>query len=126
MRSQFGWQGMVFAILVFVAGIFLGSYPHRGEPIHSSASERLQPASEGNPSSTEGTIVYVPVYSSLYLGVSTRGQTVDLAATVSVRNTSSLHPITLEWVRYYDSLGKRVRDYLDKPSVLPPLGAVEF
>ena len=75
---------------------------------------------------TDGTIVYVPVYSSLYLGVSTRAQTVDLAATVSVRNTSSVHPITLHWVRYYDSSGKKVRDYLDKPSALPPLGSVEF
>ena len=66
------------------------------------------------------------MYSSLYLGVSTRQRTVDLAATVSVRNTSSLHPITLQWVRYYDSSGKHVRDYLDKPSALPPLGSVEF
>jgi hypothetical protein len=126
MRWQIGWQAIVFAILVFVAGIFLGSYRYSAEPIHSSAGQRLQPVSEGSPSSTEGTIVYVPVYSSLYLGVSSRGQTVDLAATVSVRNTSSLHPITLKWVRYYDSLGKRVRDYLDKPSALPPLGSVEF
>jgi hypothetical protein len=29
-------------------------------------------------------------------------------------------------VRYYDSSGKHVRDYLDKPSALPPLGSVEF
>jgi hypothetical protein len=62
----------------------------------------------------------------MYLGVSARARTVDLAATVSVRNTSSLHPITLAWVRYYDSSGKKVRDYLEKPSALPPLGSVEF
>jgi hypothetical protein len=126
MRWQIGWQGLVLAIVLFGGGLFLGSYRYRGEPTHSSASERLQPVPAGPPASTDGTIVYVPVYSSLYLGVSTRQQTVDLAATVSVRNTSSLHPITLEWVRYYDSSGKQLRDYLEKPSALPPLGSVEF
>ena len=126
MRSQIGWQGIAFAVLLFGGGLFLGSYRYSGEPTHGSASERLQPAPAGPPTSTDGTIVYVPVYSSLYLGVSTREQTVDLAATVSVRNTSSVHPITLHWVRYYDSSGKNVRDYLDKPSALPPLGSVEF
>ena len=126
MRWQFGWQGIMFAVLLFGGGLFLGSYRYSGEPTHSSASERLQPVPAGSPTSADGTLVYVPVYSSLYLGVTTRERTVDLAATVSVRNTSSEHPITLQWVRYYDSSGKRVRDYLDKPSALPPLGSVEF
>ena len=65
------------------------------------------------------------MYSSLYLG-GPEATTVDLAATVSVRNTSSVHPITLQWVRHHDSSGTKVRDYLDKPSALPPLGSVEF
>ena len=30
------------------------------------------------------------------------------------------------WVRYYDSVGKHVRDYLDRPSTLPTMGSVEF
>ena len=126
MRWQITWQGIALAALLFVGGLFLGSYRGRAEPTHSTASERLQPAPAGSRPSADGTIVYVPVYSSLHLGVSSRMQTVDLAATVSVRNTSSVHPITLQWVRYYDSLGKKVRDYLTKPSVLPPLGSVEF
>jgi len=32
----------------------------------------------------------------------------------------------LEAVRYYDSAGKPVRDYIQKPSELPPLATVEF
>jgi hypothetical protein len=51
---------------------------------------------------------------------------VELAATVSVRNVSAAHPIVIEWVRYYDSTGKLIRDYLEQPSSLPPLGSVEF
>ena len=126
MRWEIGWQGLALAIVLFGGGLFLGSYRNSGEPTHSTAGERLQPAPANPLASTGGTVVYVPVYSSLYLGVSSRQRTVDLAATVSVRNTSSVHPITLEWVRYYDSSGKHVRDYLDRPSALPPLGSVEF
>ena len=125
MRWQIGWQGLVLAIVLFGAGLFLGLYRSGVDPTHSSAGERLQaPATASTP--TGGTVVYVPVYSSLYLGMSTRTQTVDLAATVSVRNTSSQYPITLQSVRYYDSMGTHVRDYLPQPAALPPLGSVEF
>ena len=75
---------------------------------------------------TPGVTVYVPVYSSLYLGLNVKQQMVELAATVSVRNVSQAHPIVIEWVRYYDSKGKLVRDYVEKPAALPPLGSVEF
>ena len=126
MRWQIGWPALVFAVLLFGGGLFLGSYRFGGDPTHSTASERLQPAPADPSASTGGTTVYVPVYSSIHLGVSTRDRTVALAVTVSVRNTSSVHPITLQSVRYYDSTGKHVRDYLAKPSVLPPLGSVEF
>jgi hypothetical protein len=126
MQWRSGPLGLGLAVLLFGAGLFVGQYSAREEPIHSSASERLQPAVAESPASDGPTLVYVPVYSSLYLGVSNRARTVDLAATVSVRNTSSAHPITLNWVRYYDSFGKKVRDYLDKPSALPALGSVEF
>ena len=70
--------------------------------------------------------MYVPVYSSLYLGLDVKRKMVELAATVSVRNVSQAHPIVIEWVRYYDSTGKLVRHYLENPSALPPLGSVEF
>jgi hypothetical protein len=126
MRWQVGVASLVVAIALFAAGVFFGSYRQPAEPIHSTASERLQPVATAQGSLSSGATVYVPVYSSMYLGVSHREQTVDLAATVSVRNVSPTHPITLEWVRYYDSFGKRLKDYLDKPSSLPPLGSVEF
>ena len=125
MKWKVSWQGIALAMLLFAGGLFLGSY-RRSEPIHSSASERLQPVPGDTVPSASSALVYVPVYSSLYLGVSHRTQTAELAATISIRNTSSAHAITLESVRYYDSSGKLVRDYLAKPSALAPLGSVEF
>ena len=126
MRWQIGWQGLLFAIAVFVGGMFLGSRLQPSDPIHSSAAERLQPAATVSTASNPGATVYVPVYSSLYLGLNVKQQMVELSATVSVRNVSQAHPIVIDWVRYYDSTGKRIRDYLEKPAALPPLGSVEF
>ena len=88
MRWQIRSQGIVVTFVLSLGGLFLGSCRQSGEPTHSSASERLQPASAGAPAATDGTTVYVPVYSSLYLGVGAKARSVDLAATVSVRNTS--------------------------------------
>ena len=126
MRWQSRRQGRVVAIVSFAGVMFLASCRQPTEPPRSSADERLRPATSPPAESGTGGTIYVPVYSSLLLGVSHRASTVDLAATVSVRNVSASHPITLEWVRYYDSVGKRVREYLDKPSTLPAMASVEF
>ena len=126
MRWQIGVPGVAFAIALFIGGIFLGSRLETSDVIHSSAAERLQPVGSEPAALTAGGTVYVPVYSSVYLGLDVKRQMVDLTATVSVRNVSVVQPIVIEWVRYYDSTGKLVRDYLKQPSSLPPLGSVEF
>jgi hypothetical protein len=120
-----GWQGLAFAIVLFGIGSCLSSC-RNDEPIHSTVNERLQPVVPGLSESTTSGTFYVPVYSTLDLGVTNRARTVDLAATVSVRNVSASHPVILDWVRYYDSVGTPVREYLDTPSTLPPMGSVEF
>jgi hypothetical protein len=125
MRWQAGVQGLLF-IALFFGGLFLGSHLQTSDPVHSSAGERLQPAATVSAALIPGGTVYVPVYSSVYLGLNIKRRMVELAATVSVRNVSASHPIVIEWVRYYDSAGNPIRDYLDKPSALPPLGSVEF
>ena len=62
--------------------------------------------------------------SSIYWGV--HPQPIELAATISIRNVSSRYPLVLESVRYYDSAGKQVREYVSTPSELGSLATVEF
>lgn len=68
-----------------------------------------------------GQVVYVPAYSEIY----TRGdgQTIDLAITLSVRNTDLEHPILVTVIRYYDTNGNLVKDYLERPVQLGPLAS---
>ena len=63
MGRQFGWQGAasVLAIVLFGLGLLLGSYRHTGEPLHSTAAERLRPAAPITDKPAAGGTVYVPV-----------------------------------------------------------------
>jgi hypothetical protein len=63
-----------------------------------------------------GQTVYVPVYSHIYSG--DREQPVYLAATLSIRNTDRKHAITITAVDYYDSEGKFLKHYIEKPLAL--------
>ncbi|WP_084696322.1 DUF3124 domain-containing protein [Salisaeta longa] len=70
--------------------------------------------------------VYVPAYSYIYFNLTDRPQVIDLAVTLSVRNTSINRPITLTSVTYHDSEGTWVRQYLDAPQTLAPLASTAF
>jgi hypothetical protein len=91
-----------------------------------SQAVRLTPVSTPLTGPTVKRTVYVPVYSSIYLGLDIRQQMVELGVTVSVRNVSPQHKLVLQSVSYYDSAGVKVRDYVPAPAELPPLASVEF
>jgi len=73
---------------------------------------------------SSGQTVYVPIYSHIYSGV--KGRPFDLAATLSIRNTNLKNSITLVSVKYYDSDGKIVEDYLKKPKQLNSLVTTRY
>lgn len=71
-----------------------------------------------------GQTVYVPIYSHIYNWEQSR--TMDLTATLSVRNTDLTNPIIIAAVNYYDTEGKLVRKELAQPVELGPLAATSF
>lgn len=86
----------------------------------------LQPLPEGA-NATMGRfrqVVYVPIYSSVYLGFDQ--QMLDLSATLSIRNVSSQHALIVHSARYYDSGGKEIANYVPKPSSLGALATADF
>jgi hypothetical protein len=116
--------------VIVVAGLLLAFGYFRARDVErataGSASERLQPVTTIPQNGTVQRTVYVPIYSSLYLGLDVRQDMVELAATLSIRNISPQYPIVLEFVRYYDSAGKPVSDYLSAPAQLAPLASMEY
>jgi hypothetical protein len=65
--------------------------------------------------------LYVPAYSHIYVRDAQRS--INLATTLSIRNTSPDAPLTLSTIEYYDSNGDPVRAYLDTARTLEPLAS---
>lgn len=95
------------SLLMILAGI--------GAPAASSADDIKL---------SSGQTIYVPIYSHIYSGVKARP--FALAATLSIRNTNPKHPITLVSVKYYDSDGKFVEDYLSQPIQMQALVTTRY
>jgi hypothetical protein len=68
--------------------------------------------------------VYVPAYSHIYHGDKERP--LDLAVTLSIRNTDPDHAITLVSVDYFDTDGKRIRGYLESEFKLGALSSARY
>ena len=68
--------------------------------------------------------VYVPVYSSIYAGKGSLRS--DLAATLSIRNTSRTEPIVVRDVHYFDTEGDLLSDFVGQPHSLGPMATADF
>ena len=80
----------------------------------------LVPASEA----AAGQTIYVPVYSHIYYRDDRR--VINLATTLSIRNTDASDPIFITAVRYYDTEGALVRRYVEEPLQLGPMASTDF
>lgn len=69
-------------------------------------------------------LVYVPTYSHIFTQDESRN--IDLAATLSVRNTDPEQSIVISTVTYFDSDGTLLRRYLETELTLPPLASRSF
>ncbi|QPC84204.1 DUF3124 domain-containing protein [Phototrophicus methaneseepsis] len=71
-----------------------------------------------------GQMIYVPAYSEIFLG--TGNQTIELAVTLSIHNTDLELPIIVQSVRYYDTDGQLVTDYVPEPIEVGPLATIGY
>jgi hypothetical protein len=53
-------------------------------------------------------------------------RTIDLAVTLTIHNTDFDAPIFLTSIRYYDTNGRLIREYLNEPRQLGPLASTDF
>ncbi|MFH1134635.1 MAG: DUF3124 domain-containing protein [Pseudomonadota bacterium] len=71
-----------------------------------------------------GQTIYLPVYSHIYYG--DKGRKINLAVTLSLRNTDPENPVTLLSADYFDPNGKIVKKFIDQPLALGPLSSTRF
>ncbi len=81
-------------------------------------------ADNTTPLLSRGETVYVPVYSHIYTG--NREQLYQLTVTLSLRNIDPNHSLSLITVDYYETQGKILKKYLEKPLVLGPLESTRY
>lgn len=70
---------------------------------------------------SRGQTVYVPAYSNVFTGP--KKLPFQLATTLSIRSTDLSAPIRITSIDYYDTNGRLIRRYLDKPLNLGPLAS---
>jgi hypothetical protein len=81
------------------------------------------------PSTTSAQTIYLPVYSHVYHGERDKNgkPSETLVSThVSIRNTDPVTSIRIHYARYFDTQGKLVRNYINAPITIPPLGTHEI
>ncbi|MGE0129759.1 MAG: DUF3124 domain-containing protein [Blastocatellales bacterium] len=79
---------------------------------------------EENENQIVGQTVYVPVYSHIY--IRDKSRVINLAATLSIRNTDAQNPIRINSARYYDTNGALLREYVKAPLRLAPMASTDF
>jgi hypothetical protein len=79
---------------------------------------------EGQTGLSGGQTIYVPAYSHIYSG--NREKPFLLTVTLSIRNVDPRHPIKITLVDYYETQGKLIKKYIDKPTTLSPLESLRY
>jgi hypothetical protein len=92
------------------------SQPGAAVTLHSVTARDLQIVT--------GQIIYVPAYSEIFYNDANR--TIRLAVTLAIHNTDLENPIIIQSVRYYNTDGELIREYVDDPIEVPPLATTGF
>ncbi len=111
--------------VVFLASCQSTEIPAKSQPNATQTSESQKIVTlDKNFQIAMGQTIYVPVYSHIYHH--NRQEIFELAVTLSIRNTDLTNPMVISSVRYYNSDGKLVKQYLDRPIQLDPLASTDF
>jgi hypothetical protein len=76
-----------------------------------------------------GQTLYLPIYSHIWHGeMDKKGQPMKVlvSVSVSIRNTDPVRSISIPSALYYDTDGKKLREYVTSPRVIGPMGTYEL
>lgn len=112
-------------ISVAVLSIALGYQIHAGNNLQQNL--HYKPPVTNSIENAEGLanqkISYTPFYSHIYYK---SGKPILLEGTLSIRNTDITQSLNISKVNYYNSQGKLLKSFADKPYELKPLESIEY
>lgn len=76
-----------------------------------------------------GQSLYLPIYSHIWHGeMDKKGQPMKVlvSVSVSIRNTDPVKSIRIVSAQYYDSDGKKLKQYVTSPKIIGPMGTYEL
>ena len=81
------------------------------------------------PGRSLGQNLYLPIYSHIWHGeVDRNGQPMKVlvSVSVSIRNTDPVKSIRITSAQYYDTDGRKLREYVPSPKTIGPMGTYEL
>ncbi|MEH1821624.1 MAG: DUF3124 domain-containing protein [Nostoc sp.] len=119
------YRYIYLAIAIILASCEAKNIPSKSQPSAIQATPVQKAVTlDKNFKIASGQTLYVPVYSHIYHY--NRQEIFELAVTLSIRNTDLTNPIIITSVRYYNSEGKLVKQYLERPIQLDALASTDF
>ncbi len=86
-------------------------------------------SAQSPPGRSLGQLLYLPIYSHVWHGeMDKNGRPMKalVSVSVSIRNTDPAKSIRIESAQYYDTDGKKLREYLPSPKTIGPMGTYEI
>lgn len=124
LTTSFGLLQLAIAVIFFTSCISSeSSQKLQSETSQTKPSQKVVTLDK-NFKIVSGQTVYVPIYSYIYHD--NEKKILDLSVTLSIRNTDLTNPIIITSVRYYNSDGKLVKQYLEQPVQLEALASCDF
>jgi hypothetical protein len=96
--------------------------PAESQPLHENGAAGASVEPEWK--AVMGQTIYVPIYSHIY--ISDKSRSLNLAATLSIRNTDAHNPIRISSAKYFNSNGGLIRDYAARPLTVAPMASAEI
>lgn len=105
--------------------LFLSGCKSGGSKVKYAAPDwNARKIKTGSLDSLKTTRTYLPVYAQIYHN--SGEEKVDLAVTISIRNTDINENIFFKKIDYYNTEGKLIRKYLDAPIYIKPAETIEI
>lgn len=111
------------ALLLSLLGLALLTACEAG-PTPQAVQPQRTPVNTAELHIVTGQLVFVPAYSHVFYG--SNQQTMNMAITLAIHNTDPDDAIIVNSVRYYDTDGNLVRDFVDQPVELGPMATTGF